>query len=49
MFSIFPMISMNIDSSTLKLIFFACLFSVHNTISLSRHEQAYLIRLRFEA
>ena len=27
---------------------FACLFSVHNTISLSRHEQVCLIRLRFE-
>ena len=27
---------------------FACLFSVHNTISLSRHEQTYLIRLLFE-
>ena len=27
---------------------FACLFSVHNTISLSRHEKVCLIRLRFE-
>ena len=27
---------------------FACLFGVHNTISLSRHEQVCLIRLRFE-
>ena len=27
---------------------FACLFSVHSTISLSRHEQVCLIRLRFE-
>ena len=27
---------------------FACLFSVHNTISLSRHEQVCLMRLRFE-
>ena len=27
---------------------FACLFSVHNTIVLSRHEQVCLIRLRFE-
>ena len=27
---------------------FACLFSVHNTISLSCHEQVCLIRLRFE-
>ena len=27
---------------------FACPFSVHNTISLSRHEQVCLIRLRFE-
>ena len=27
---------------------FACLFSVHNTIRLSRHEQVRLIRLRFE-
>ena len=27
---------------------FACLFSVHNTISLSRHEQVCLLRLRFE-
>ena len=27
---------------------FACLFSVHNTIGLSRHEQACLMRLRFE-
>ena len=26
---------------------FACLFSVHNTISLSRHEQVCLMRLRF--
>ena len=26
---------------------FACLFSVHNTISLSRHEQTCLIRLSF--
>ena len=29
-------------------LFFACLFSVHNTISLSRHEQVFLIRLRFQ-
>ena len=28
---------------------FACLFSLHNTISLSRHEQVCLIRLRFES
>ena len=27
---------------------FACLLSVHNTISLSRHEQVCLSRLRFE-
>ena len=27
---------------------FACLFSAHNTISLSRHEQVRLMRLRFE-
>ena len=27
---------------------FACLFSVHNTISLSRHEQTCSIRLLFE-
>ena len=27
---------------------FACLFIVHNTKSLSRHEQVRLIRLRFE-
>ena len=27
---------------------FACLFSVHNTISLSRHEQVCLMRLRLE-
>ena len=27
---------------------FACLFSVHNTISLSRHEQVCLIRICFE-
>ena len=27
---------------------FACLFSLHNTISLSRHEQVCLMRLRFE-
>ena len=27
---------------------FPCLFSVHNTASLSRHEQVCLIRLRFE-
>ena len=27
---------------------FACLFSVHYTISLSRHEQVCLMRLRFE-
>ena len=27
---------------------FACLFSVYNTISLSRHEQVCLIKLRFE-
>ena len=27
---------------------FACLFSVHNTISLSVHEQLCLIRLHFE-
>ena len=26
---------------------FACLFSVHNTITLSRHEQVCLMRLRF--
>ena len=30
-----------------KKISYACLFSVHNTISLSRHEQVCLIRLRF--
>ena len=28
--------------------FFACLFSVHNIISLSHHEQVCLTRLRFE-
>ena len=27
---------------------FACLFSVHNTISLSRHEQVCLMKLLFE-
>ena len=27
---------------------FACLFSVYNTISLSRHEQVWLMKLRFE-
>ena len=27
---------------------FACLFSAHNIISLSRHEQVCLMRLRFE-
>ena len=27
---------------------FACLFSVHNRIILSRHEQVCLMRLRFE-
>ena len=27
---------------------FACLFSVHNTITLSCHEQVWLMRLRFE-
>ena len=27
---------------------FACLFTVHNTISLSRHEQVCLTSLRFE-
>ena len=27
---------------------FACLFSIHNTISLSRHEQVCLRGLRFE-
>ena len=27
---------------------FACLFSVHNTVSLSRHEQVSLMRLRFK-
>ena len=27
---------------------FACLFSVYNTISLSRHEQVCLMSLRFE-
>ena len=27
---------------------FNCLFSVHNNISLSRHEQVCLMRLRFE-
>ena len=27
---------------------FTCLFSVRNTISLSRHEQVCLMRLRFE-
>ena len=27
---------------------FACLFSVHNTMSLSRHEQVCLMRLHFE-
>ena len=26
----------------------ACLFSVHNTISLSPHKQVCLVRLRFE-
>ena len=32
----------------IRKIVFACLHSVHNTISLSRHEQVCLIRLRFE-
>ena len=27
---------------------FACLFSIHNTISISRHEQVCLSGLRFE-
>ena len=27
---------------------FACLFNVHNTISLSREEQVCVMRLRFE-
>ena len=27
---------------------FACLFSVHSIVSLSRHEQVCLMRLRFE-
>ena len=36
-----------INSSVRKNIF-ASLFSVHNTIILSRHEQVCLMRLRFE-
>ena len=36
------------EEYTLRENIFACLFSVHNTISLSRHEQVCLIRLRFE-
>ena len=36
-----------IESSMRKNIF-TCLFSVYNTISLARHEQGCLIRLRFE-
>ena len=27
---------------------FACLFSVHNTVSLSHHDQVCIMRLRFE-
>ena len=36
-----------VDLTILKNIY-ACLFSVHNTISLSRHKQVCLIRLRFK-
>ena len=34
--------------SELRKNIFACLFSVHNTTSLSPHEQVCLMRLRFE-
>ena len=34
--------------SNLRKNIFACLFSVHNTISLPRHEQVCLMRLRFK-
>ena len=36
------------DKYLLRKNIFACLFSIHNTISLSRHEQVCLSRLRFE-
>ena len=35
-------------SNNIRKNIFACLFSVHNTISLSRHEQVCSMRLRFE-
>ena len=44
----------NVDNPSIRMYInrrkniFACLFSVHNTISLSRHEQVCLMRLRFE-
>ena len=38
----------NVYYDVLRKNIFACLFSVHNTISLSRHEQVCLMRLRFE-
>ena len=41
-------ISITNSKSFIRKNIFACLFSVHNTISLSRHEQVCLMRLRFE-
>ena len=38
----------NGDNSYLRKNIFACLFSVYNRISLSRHEQVHLMRLSFE-
>ena len=38
----------NISILDIRKNIFACLFSVLNAISLSRHEQVCLIRLRFE-
>ena len=42
------LISWSLDKVTtgIRKNIFACLFSVHNTISLSRHEQVCLMRLR---
>ena len=37
-----------INSFALRKNICTCLFSVHNTVSLSRHEQVCLIKLRFE-
>ena len=41
-------VAKNSVNSIVRKNIFACLFSVHNTISLSRHEQVCLMRLRFE-